>query len=376
MSGTQIVFDSQIFCAQQFGGISRYFASVAREMSAMPEVRPLIVAPLYINDYVGRLPHNLVWGRKIKPGKARVALGAASAIFGEMVQFARSPDIVHETYYYPQPRAPRRARTVVSVYDMTYERYPENFPKDDPIPGWKRKAVARADHVICISEHTRRDLLELCDVAPEKVSVTYLGYDSLAALLTSQTPAEVRTRFCGSDRPYLLYVGSRTGCKNFPALIRAFAASAWLKGNFTLLCFGGGAFTAEEQAMLARANVTAQVRWANGPDATLADCYRHAAAFVYPSLYEGFGIPPLEAMSLDCPVVCSSASSIPEVVGDAAVTFDPSDADAIKAALERVLGSETLRAELVARGRERRELFSWLRCATETLGIYRKMLES
>ena len=376
MPTTRVIYDSQIFCAQQFGGISRYFASVARELAALPGVRPLILAPFYVNDYVARLPRQLVWGRRIKPGRARVAAGALSAALGEVVRFARAPDIVHETYYYPQPRAPRRAPVIVSVYDMTYERFPENFRHNDPIPGWKRKSVARADHVICISEHTRRDLLELCDVAPEKVSVTYLGFDSLASLLIDEPAAQVRQRFCGSDRPYLLYVGSRTGCKNFPALIQAFAASTPLRSDFTLLCFGGGAFTPAEQDLIARAGLTERVRWAAGPDAALASCYRHAAAFVYPSLYEGFGIPPLEAMSLDCPVVCSNASSIPEVVGDAAVTFDPADIAGMAAALERVLGSEALRGELIVRGRQRRELFSWARCAAETLGIYRKVLES
>lgn len=371
----RVIFDSQIFCAQQFGGISRYFASLAREMAMMEGMQPRIVAPLHINDYVARLPDELVWGRKVRSsGKARMLVGAASAAMGELIQYGLRPHVVHQTYYYPQPRLPRRAATVVSVYDMTYERYPENFPPNDSIPRWKSTAVARADHVICISEHTRRDLLEMYDIPEERVSVTYLGYDSLATLLKEENPAVVRTRFCGGDRPYLLYVGSRTGCKNFPQLLRAFSSSQWLRETFTLLCFGGGGFTAAETARIRDSDVADCVRHASGPDSVLASAYRHAALFVYPSLYEGFGIPPLEAMSLDCPVACSDASSIPEVVGDAAAIFDPADPEAIRATLEAVLESTSMRDELVGRGRRRRDMFSWQRCARETADIYQRMM--
>ena len=103
-------------------------------------------------------------------------------------------------------------------------------------------------------------------------------------------------------------------------------------------------------------------------------CYREASLFVFPSMYEGFGIPPLEAMSMDCPVACSNASSIPEVVGEAAAYFDAADVGSIRTAAERVLQSESYRSELVARGRRRREMFSWRRCAEETLAIYRSVL--
>jgi glycosyltransferase involved in cell wall biosynthesis len=126
--------------------------------------------------------------------------------------------------------------------------------------------------------------------------------------------------------------------------------------------------------MLARAGVNQQVTQINGADVLLANCYRHATLFVYPSLYEGFGLPPLEAMSLGCPVACSNSSSIPEVVGDAAAMFDPLDPDSIRAALERVLSSANLLGEYVTRGALRSRLFSWHRCAQETIEVYRQTL--
>jgi glycosyltransferase involved in cell wall biosynthesis len=369
----RVVFDSQIFCRQQFGGISRYFVSLAQQMAAIPGVQARIVAPLHINEFAKDLPVGLVWGRKIRSsGKLNLLIGLASAVVGELVQYRVKPDIVHETYYYPQPRGPRDARRIVTIHDLAYRRYPEMFRVNSAIPGWMKSAVARADHVICVSEHTRRDLLEMYDIAPERVSVTHLGPGSLVSQPPEADPATVRARCSGLDKPYILYVGSRASYKNLAGLVRAFAASAWLRQTFALVCFGGGGFTAAEQALMAELDVVDCVRHVNGPDSTLAGCYRHAAVLVYPSLYEGFGIPPLEAMSLDCPVVCSNTSSIPEVVGDAAVTFDPADPEAIRAALEAVLSSESLREQLIERGRRRKELFSWERCARETLDVYRK----
>jgi glycosyltransferase involved in cell wall biosynthesis len=367
----RVSFDSQIFCLQKYGGISRYFASLAREMNAMPGVDARVVAPLYVNEYLGELPRGIVTGKKVE-GRAipKPLLCVASSLAGEIVLVGTKSDVVHETYYYPQLRGPRRSKRVVSVYDMNYEKYPGLFPKNDSMPKWKRRAVETADHVICISENTRRDLLEFCSVAEERVSITYLGYDPLSALLPGRPAAEDGRQ----EKPYLLYVGSRSGCKNFAALLEAIASSAWLKQGFNLMCFGGGEFAPGERATIDRLGLSSSIIQMSGSDSSLAACYRDAALFVYPSLHEGFGIPPLEAMSLDCPVVCSNASSIPEVVGDAAVMFNPADTDDIRKELEAVLNSASLRETLIARGRLRCRVFSWERCARETMAIYEKIL--
>jgi glycosyltransferase involved in cell wall biosynthesis len=371
----RVVFDSQIFCRQQFGGISRYFTSLVQEMAALPGVRPRIVAPLYINDFAARLPAGLVFGRRAPDlGRANILLGAFSGLCGELLQSVVRPDIVHETYYYPQPRWARGARRIVSIHDLGYQRFPERYKSNSAIPRWMGHAIARADHIICVSENTRRELLEMYDISADRISITHLGHGPLVSLLVDEDAAVVRTRFTGADKPYVLYVGSRASYKNFPSLVRAFAASPWLRRTFALVCFGGGELTAAERALIAELNVEDCVRQVSGPDSSLASCYQHAAVFAYPSLYEGFGIPPLEAMSLQCPVVCSNSSSIPEVVADAAILFDPGDLDAIRSTLETVLSSESLRAELIARGRVRSGLFSWERCARQTLDVYAKTL--
>lgn len=371
-----VTFDAQIFCSQEFGGISRYFSSLAYEMCAMQEVDLHIVAPLYFNAYLGRLPAGLVRGHKVgRPSILDFPIRAASVLAADLLQRFPRPDIVHKTYYYPFPRTPRGVRSVVTVYDMIHEKFPQSYSSRDPISRWKERVVAQADHVICISEQTRRDLLSMYDIPENRVSVTYLGYDSLESLLTGESDFDFRMRVFGANVPYLLYVGSRDGYKNFGGLLRAYSMSPWLQEHFRLLCFGGGGLSDAERVLISEAGLADRVTQVGGSDAMLASCYRHAALFVYPSLYEGFGIPPLEAMSLDCPVACSNTSSIPEVVGDAAMTFDPADPEAIRTALERVLGSSSMRDTFIERGRQRRELFSWHRCAQETVGIYGEVIK-
>jgi glycosyltransferase involved in cell wall biosynthesis len=370
----RVLFDSQIFCFQRFGGISRYVASLAAELAEINSVRPLIVAPFHINDYLPALPKSLVRGRRIAwLRNLKLLAYAASAVPGSFWRYKFRPDIVHNTYYYPVRRV-SPARRIITVYDLIHEKYPDNLSASTSIGRWKAMAVAGADHVICISENTRRDVLNTYPIDENRVSVTYLGCDSLEHILVNESGSTFRTRVFGADAPYILFVGSRVGYKNFDALLSAFANSASLRNNFCLLCFGGGDFTGLERSAMAKANIADRVKCIGGSDSLLASCYSHAALFVYPSLYEGFGLPPLEAMALGCPVACSGTSSLPEVVGDAAIMFDPASVDSIQSALESVLESTALASALVERGRVRKLQFTWKNCARATVNIYKDVL--
>lgn len=365
----RIAFDQQIFLLQEFGGISRYVCSLCEELTTDVDVDARIFAPLHYNNYLAAAPKALVTGRRVL--RVRKTFRLLSALSGHlarrgMIRFR--PDIVHETYYSSEAFAPDGARRVITVYDMVSERFPAEFG-GSRFTETKRIAISRADHVLCISESTRRDLIELFGVAAERTSVAYLGYDELVP--SADASALIQNGF----RPYLLYVGSRGGYKNFTALVQAFASSSYLRRDFSLMCFGGGAFIPDELALFQQLQLSdAHVRQISGNDEMLAFMYTHAAAFVYPSLYEGFGIPPLEAMSLGCPVICGNTSSIPEVVGDAGEYFDPADIESMRVAIEAVVQSTSRSQELVEKGHARRSLFSWQRCASETLDAYRSIL--
>ena len=356
---------------QEYGGISRYVCNLATQLARISGVETAIIAPLHYNGYLDELPGGLVQGWRVPrvPKTARFVC-YLSELLARQIMRRFQPDIVHETYYSSVAFAPKGSRRVITVYDMIYERFPSQF-SGGQLTAAKKDAVSRADHVLCISENTRRDLIDISGINADKVSVVYLGYDELPVSVTTQ---HGNASLIGSG-PYLFYVGSRGGYKNFESLLRAFAASPYLKDNFSIICFGGGEFRKEEINLIRECKLSGtQVRQVSGGDDILAQLYQNAVAFVYPSLYEGFGIPPLEAMSLGCPVICSNTSSIPEVVGDAGEYFDPKEPESIRASIEFVLGSPGRRDELVMKGRVRCAMFNWARCANETLAIYRSLI--
>ncbi|MES9878873.1 MAG: glycosyltransferase family 1 protein [Candidatus Sedimenticola sp. PURPLELP] len=371
----KVAIDNQIFSSQVYGGISRYFSSLGLKLSRMEGVDPHIVAPMHYSAYLDDLPRGLVIGSRVKSSsKTSLINRVASSVLTSFSMRRLNPDLVHKTYYYPLPIMPRNTPTVITVFDMIHEKFPEQFGKNNPVAGWKKRAVIKSDYIICISENTKKDLLELYSLPEEKVSVTYLGYDALSQAMPSQQERDQLDHVIDPSSPYILYVGSRIGYKNFSGLLRAYSISKYLRGNYVILCFGGGHFDEYESRLIRQYGLSGRVRHIGGTDAVLADCYRNASLFVYPSLYEGFGIPPLEAMSLGCPVACSNTSSIPEVVGDAAAMFDPSEPESICSTMEGVLSAATVSKELIRRGRQRKSLYSWKKCALETVETYKKVI--
>lgn len=367
----KVAFDSQIFSSQRFGGISRYFSELANHLTACGQERVscLINSPVHINGYLMHSNKELkIIGASVPaiPRTGGIYRGINRLISPIVFRLCK-PDIVHETYYSPKSLTPPSCKSVVTVYDMIHELYPECFLAHDRTTEYKKKAVNRADHVICISENTQKDLIRLFGVAPEKTTVVHLGF-ALTQCGQAALPSQ--------NHPFLLYVGSRRGYKNFERLLAAYASHPELRDNFDLVAFGGGAFKARELEIIRSLKLSSShVRQMSGDDGVLSALYGQAAMFVYPSLYEGFGIPPLEAMSFNCPVACSNTSSIPEVVGNAAIQFDPLDSDSIANALIILASDSALRAKLIDRGRDRVARFSWEQCAKQTLDVYRALLK-
>jgi glycosyltransferase involved in cell wall biosynthesis len=365
----RIAFDHQIFGWQEYGGISRYAYELASGLATSCEQDVTIISPLYVNRYLAHAPRQVKLQGVRAPAFKRSGrvYRAINSFFVRSAMERFAPDIVHETYYAARSVAPRNAKVVLTVYDMIHERFPEYFSIASPTRREKAIAVTRADHVICISEQTRLDLIEFLGVSPAKTSVVHLGFSLTAAPQAANENGAL-------VRPFILYVGSRNGHKNFAGLLNAYAGSQFLMDEFDLVCFGGGEITAKENDLINELGIPAgKVRQVSGNDGVLAFYYQAARAFVCPSLYEGFGIPPLEAMSFGCPVVCSNTSSIPEVVGDAAEQFDPADHESMRKAIENVVGNDELRKNLIARGSDRVGYFSWERCARETLDVYRRV---
>jgi glycosyltransferase involved in cell wall biosynthesis len=376
MLSVRILYDSQIFWRQKYGGISRYFAEIAERISRYADSEVTVFAPVHRNAYLRGACAPLVTGYAMD---LPAPLFRYRGLLNEGLSWAafrlRRPDIIHETYYSSRRVAPTSALVVLTVYDMIHELRPGDFRPDDATAAAKRRAVHRADHIICISRSTRDDLLRLCNVNPDKVSVIHLGH-SLRTIVPPITDFDSVTHAqCPRRTPYILFVGDRHGYKNFTAFVRAYAHSSMLRGAFQVVAFGGGSFTAVESDQLRALGLREEeVVHEDGNDDALAHLYIHAHLLVYPSLYEGFGIPILEAMAYGCPVVAAHTSSIPEVAGDAAELFDPQTAGTLTEAIMRVAFDAGRRQELRRRGVCQAHLFSWERCARDTHALYQQML--
>lgn len=356
-----IWFDFSIFTIQQYGGISRYYCELARGLHALDQ-GVCIDAPLHINHYIQGLHGQHGLRLPAFRGVARLCQGINALLEASRLRrFA--PDVVHETYFRQQVPEAAGACRVLTVYDLIHERF-DDPAGQDALSRVRRAAVERSDHILCISHSTQRDLVELLGVDERKTSVVHLAASLSVDTKIGRPLAE----------PYILYVGPRDRYKNFACLLRAYASDARLTADFRLLCIGGGIFSPEETQQMQSLGVSGdRVLQMAADDRRLAACYRHAALFVYPSLCEGFGIPPLEAMLCGCPVVCADSSSLPEVAGEGALMFDPVSSEALHEAMLQMLYDDETAQLYRERGRMRAGQFSWQRCAEQTLDRYRQL---
>lgn len=280
---------------------------------------------------------------------------------------------LYHSPYYLMPYRPQRP-TILTVYDVIPLRYPYYV-------SWrarllfrlmKRLAIRTADAIIAISHATARDMQTFFNVDPTRMHVIPLAADRHFRPLPPEKQAEARTRM-GLPARYVLYVGSNKPHKNLTRLVRAWAT---LRPPDTTLIIAGAWLPAYPEPLQLAMHLglgEQQIRFLGPVDEhDLPALYASALAFVFPSLYEGFGLPVLEAMACGVPVACSNVSSLPEVAGEAALLFDPHDANAIAAALERLLHDTTLRETLAAQGLAQAARFSWEATAQQTVALYRQ----
>jgi len=291
----------------------------------------------------------------------------------------RPVDVLHVQFTAP-PFCP--CPVVVSIHDLSFEHLPETFKRRSrtQLRLTVRRSARRATRILSLSEHTRRDIIETYRIDAEKVSAIPLAAaDHFRPVADNRELQRVRHKY-GIDGDYILCVGSIQPRKNVARLIRAYAL---LRGNFSadklpkLVLVGKCAWLYDETLRTLEKTGVKDTSVVTGyvPESDLPALYSGALCFVYPSYFEGFGLPPLEAMKCGTPVIVGNRTSLPEVVGDAALSVDPFDIEAIAAAITRLMNNSALRDELSVRGQERARMFSWQHTAEETLKIYTEVAQ-
>ena len=349
----ELLYDFQIFAEYKNGGISRYFHEIISRIAMRCSVdlfeglngndNSLIHEKGSFNRYYRRDGEG-IW-------ECRNILNCS--LFHSFIK-NKKYKIYHPTYYHDYELDNSEA-CIITVHDMIHEIY----QIDQRTISEKKNMIFKADGIIAVSENTKKDLIDIYDVNEKKIKVIYHA-NSLAVNVTS--PRIVK-------EPYILYVGNRGGYKNAETLLYAFARSRYNK-NLKIVFFSGGAFSNKEKQIFTELKLENDIEHLSGDDGVLANLYKYAEIFVYPSHYEGFGMPILEAMHYGTPVITSNSSSLPEVGGDAAAYFTPDSVDELAECMDRLLGDKEQRGKMGQAGMLWEKMFSWDESAEKHMKFY------
>ncbi len=360
----RVSLDEQIFAIQRFGGISRVFAELARQFVSHPELgvelQP-VAAPL-VNEYILRDPL-LIEALVAKRGRHWGPSIARSLVRRRH----RGPaNIVHNTFYFPRALADyAQAKSVVTIHDMIPELMPRTRRRLDLLT-LKHRYVRSADQVICVSESTKQDLLKVYGLIEAPIHVIHHGVSPRFQ------PGLPRADFLPGR--YVLFVGHRYQYKDAEVLFRAFEKVAKQDADIQLLCVGGNGLGQQEARLLEDLGIRERVSQRFLSDELMASAYANAEVFVFPSHFEGFGLPALEAMASGIPTILARATSLPEIGGDAALYFEPGAVSELSDQISAVLNDAALQRDLTEKGLKRSSAFTWERAANETASVYKEAL--
>jgi glycosyltransferase involved in cell wall biosynthesis len=370
-SMVNVCFDDEIFSIQTEGGISRYFTELMDGLAAVADVTVRLPFRLTCNKHLAASPHfagRLFLGGRRIPGRRTLAR-TVNRVATQSALARHKPDVLHATFY--DERLLDRVepeKLVITVHDMVPELMPEAVGGVTPASlRAKHSLIEKAGGVVAVSNTTANDIARLTARSIDTIKVIHHGVSERMRWSAGLgEPPALPNRF-------LLCVGHRRAYKNFVGVAPALAEVMRAEPNLGLVCFGGGPFLPEEEAPFAAAGVRARLFAMAGDDRALAAAYAHAVALIYPSLYEGFGMPILEAMINRCPVIIPKISCFPEIADDAAVYFDPADPEGLVEIVKRVLSDALLRRTVAEVGARRAADFSWQHCADRHAELYRAL---
>jgi len=373
----KVAVEGTVYQWQLYGGISRVYNEILPRICSLD--KNLIIIMFTEGPLSQALPkHPRILHKKIpninrlfRPSRIWMPLIPNIRRLFWKIQLGHGHRVVWHSTYYTSPNRWKGWR-VVTVLDMIHELFPHLFngPYDDFFREKKKVCIKKADAVICISETTRRDLQNFYDIDPNIISVVPLACSNAFYLLKRDN----KNIAPPMNKPFLLYVGDRNHYKNFDMLVRAY--SLWSKKKDIGLFVVGKPWSGLEKERLAELKLQNYVKIrTNIDDEKLRELYNQATAFVYPSLYEGFGIPLLEAMACGCPIIASSIPSTVEVAKDCPIYFDPNSIDSLLDSFEHVLCMER-NSSRIKNGLQLVSSYSWNKTAQETLKVYHALYKN
>ena len=335
----KVLYDHQCFVQQQYGGVSRYHYQLIKELKKLQNVEAKLSLKYSNNFYINEDKSFDV--RKFFPKHKfyfkRTILDYINRISTNRILEEGNYDIFHPTYFNPYFLNHLNNKPfVLTVYDSIHEKYPEIINSIDKTLENKKVLLSKAGLIIAISNSTKNDLIQLYNIPAEKIEVVYL------AASINKTLALANLKLSLPEK-YILFVGNRDFYKNFKNFVLAVEPLLKEHKDLFLIAAGGGGFIKEENQYFNSMHLDKRIIHFGADDKTLAALYSNALAFIFPTLYEGFGIPALEAMNCDCPVVMSNTSSLPEVGGEAAIYIDPANIKDMREKIESLIINKDLR---------------------------------
>ena len=359
----KVLFDHQLFSYQRYGGASKYFAML---LNAMPREMWDTTTLFSNNEYVRNL--NLFKTLHFLPnlyfkGQGRI-MHELNKPYSKYRLRKHNYDVFHETHFETYCLKEIGDKPMVMTYhDVNYITINPN----PELVELQKKSITRANAVIAISENTKKDILKYFDIDERKIHVVYHGIPQIFE------PTETLSNSEKFDFPYILYVGTRGKHKNFQPFIKAFAEIHKFHPEVRMVCTAWP-FSKEENELFKTLNILDSMVQLNADELSMNYLYQHALLFVFPSLYEGFGMPLLEAMLNRCPIASSNSSCLAEVGGEAVEYFDPNDTDSMISCVSKLIENEELRRSLIKRGCERVRAFTWEQCADKHIKVYRSLI--
>lgn len=355
-----------MFLLQKYGGITKYFCELIKNLPVNTDynLSVLFSENQHLKDDFSFFK-NLYVPLPQKESRIRGRLKQFSYDINKRYSDYRikagNYDLFHPTYYDTYFLKNLKKPYVITVHDLIEFKFKDQYRLFSRVDEMEI-IIKNADRIISISENTKKDLIEILNIPGEKIDVIYHGFN--------QGPKKMDDNKYGR---YILFVGVRRGYKNFSRLAKAFSELRREDNDLKLICTGQP-FIKEELEELKSLDILESTYLYGVNEQQLNELYTNALVFVYPSLYEGFGMPVLEAFSNECPVCLSNSSSLPEVAGNAGEYFDPHDTESIKHAIQKVITDEELTKRMREAGIKRLGNFSWKKCSEETVKSYKKTL--